>query len=149
MDIFELAYGEATGWAALITDLGTEHPAHRWVEWPREAKFIRRYVELRKNEDVYFTTTLYDGEERRTAEHATFGQVVYADADTCHPSKFRLPPSAVVETSPGKYHAYWRMDKVMPAATLAELSRLIATAHRDDGCDAGWIMTKILRVPLR
>ena len=147
MDIFELAYGEATGWAALITDLGTEHPAHRWVEWPREAKFIRRYVELRKNEDVYFTTTLYDGEERRTAEHATFGQVVYADADTCHPSKFRLPPSAVVETSPGKYHAYWRMDKVMPAATLAELSRLIATAHRDDGCDAGWIMTKILRVP--
>ena len=147
MDIFELAYGEATGWAALITDLGTEHPSHRWVEWPREAKFIRRYVELRKNEDVYFTTTLYDGEERRTAEHATFGQVVYADADTCHPSKFRLPPSAVVETSPGKYHAYWRMDKVMPAATLAELSRLIATAHRDDGCDAGWIMTKILRVP--
>lgn len=146
-DIFDLAYGDAQGYAAIITDLDTEHPSHRWLEWPREANFMRRYAALRADEDVYFTTTLYDHEERRTSEHTTVGQVVYADADTCHPSKFRLAPSAVVETSPGKYHAYWRMTTPLPAATLVELSRLIATAHRADGCDAGWIMTKILRVP--
>lgn len=146
-DIFDLAYGDAHGWAAIVTDLDTERPSHRWLEWPREANFIRRYAALRADEDVYFTTTLYDNQERRTSEHATAGQVVYADADTCHPSKFRLAPSAVVETSPGKYHAYWRMTEPQPAHTLAELSRLIATAHRADGCDAGWIMTKILRVP--
>lgn len=108
---------------------------------------MRKYALLREDEDVYFTTTLYDEEESRTAEHATYGQAVYADADTCHPDKFRVPPSAVVETSPGKFHAYWRMDQPLPAATLAELSRLIATAHKADGCDAGWIMSKILRVP--
>lgn len=146
-DIFDLAYGDAHGWAAIVTDLDTERPSHRWLEWPREANFIRRYAALRADEDVYFTTTLYDNQERRTSEHATAGQVVYADADTCHPSKFRLAPSAVVETSPGKYHAYWRMTEPQPAYVLAELSRLIATAHRADGCDAGWIMTKILRVP--
>lgn len=146
-DIFDLAYGDARGYAAIVTDLGTEHPSHRWLEWPKDANFIRRYAALRADEDVYFTTTLYDDQERRTAEHATAGQVVYADADTCHPSKFRLPPSAVVETSPGKYHAYWRMTTPQPASVLAELSRLVATAHRADGCDAGWIMTKILRVP--
>ena len=146
-DIFELAYGEAQGAFAIITDLQAEHPSHRWLQWPDEADFARKYVALRSDEDVYFTATLYDENRSRTAEHATYGQVVYADADTCHPDKFRLVPSGTLETSPGKWHTYWRMDTPLHATVLAELSRLIATAHKAEGCDAGWIMSKILRVP--
>lgn len=143
MSILDYSYGTSEGWCAIVTE---DFMQTRWFQWPQESDFMEKYIELRADEDVYFTTTLYASEER-LKENATVGWAVYADADTCHPDNFRLTPTFSNETSPGKWHCFWVLDAETPADELSHLSRLIAIAHRDQGCDAGWIGSKVLRVP--
>lgn len=143
MTILDYVYGTSEGKFAIIPQ---DFVWIRWFDWPQDREYVEKYIELRSDEDVYFTTTLYNDTER-TAEHATVGWAVYADADTCHPDNFRLTPTFSNETSPGKWHCFWVLDEEKSAKELSDLSRLIATAHRDQGCDAGWIESKILRIP--
>lgn len=140
---FTALYGSSVGLAEIVTEAFT---VERWFEYPRELATMVKYVDLRSEEDVYCSTTLF-GEKRRLTETATEGRVVYADADTCAPENFRLTPSITVQTSPGKWHTHWMLDQAHTAAEVSEISHKIATAHKAQGCDAGWIPTKLLRVP--
>jgi hypothetical protein len=105
------------------------------------------YASSMKDEDVYFSPILYY-EERRIRENAKTVSVVYADADTCDPSNFRVAPSISVETSNGRWHTYWILDNEQDPQRVALIAKQIAYAHRDQGCDvSGWNPTKLLRIP--
>ena len=57
---------------------------------------------------------------------------VFADFDgTPLPSNLPLPPHAIVESSPGKYHVYWRVEDV-PVAAFTAQQKAIAEALRSD-----------------
>lgn len=142
-DFFDALYGDATGYIEIVTDQFT---TERWFEWPREANTVVKYCELRVDEDVYCSTTLFS-EKRRLSENATEGRVLYADADTCAPENFRVKPSISVQTRPGRWHCYWMLDQMHTAEEVSEVSHKIAAAHKEQGCDGGWIQTKLLRVP--
>jgi hypothetical protein len=143
LDFLEALYGEGEGFCEIVSDNFVEE---RFFSWPTDKKTIAKYVSLREEEDVYCSTTLFN-EKRRLTEFATEGKVVYADADTCDPRNFRLQPSISVQTSPGKWHTYWMLDQMHTAAEVSVASRKIAAAHKAQGCDAGWIPTKLLRIP--
>lgn len=84
----------------------------------------------------------------RLKENAKEGRVVFTDADTAHPSVFRLKPSIILESSPGRWQTFWILDDVYPATRIALLARQIAYAHNDQGADiSSSSLTKLLRVP--
>lgn len=84
----------------------------------------------------------------RQKANAKEGGAVYCDADTAHPDVFRLQPSIIVESSPGRWQCWWLLDDVYPATRIALASRQIAYAHNDEGADiSSSSLTKLLRVP--
>jgi hypothetical protein len=84
----------------------------------------------------------------RQKANAKEGGAIYCDADTAHPDVFRLQPSIVVESSPGRWQCWWILDDVYPASRIALLARQIAYAHNAQGADiSSSSLTKLLRVP--
>ena len=121
--------------------------SERFFEYPKQASFAAKVAAHRYDEDVYTSVCAFSTEERSNQDPDATAAAVWADADTCHPDKFRLKPSIVVNTSPGRWHVWWLLDKPVPAAEAQALARKVYEAHKDDGCDRGWTMTKLLRVP--
>jgi hypothetical protein len=105
--------------------------------------WVERYVD----KDVYTTVATYSKDERKP-DLTLFTCCVWLDADTCAPENFRLPPSYVVQSSPGRWQVYWFLNEPVRAAEASILSRKIAYAHRDQGADlSSWPSNKVMRVP--
>lgn len=84
----------------------------------------------------------------RLKENSKEGRVIFTDADTAHPRVFRVKPSIILESSPGRYQTFWILDDVYPAVRIALASRQIAYAHNKEGADiSSSSLTKLLRVP--
>lgn len=139
--------GSGAGYATLVTKDSKGVPTvQKFFSYPDEAEDMVAYADKFSEEDVYFSPILYY-EERRIRENAKSVSAVYADADTCNPSNFRLQPSISVETSKDRWHAYWVLDGEADPQRVANIAKKIAYAHRDQGCDvSGWNPTKLLRV---
>jgi hypothetical protein len=76
----------------------------------------------------------YDGGyARRRAIDVTRVRALFADFDdaTKPPPTFALPPSMVVESSPGKHHVYWLADGV-PLGEFSARQRGIVEAYGSD-----------------
>lgn len=146
-DFLETILGNGAGYATLVTKDGKGVPTvQKFYSYPDELDEMVEYANARTDEDVYFSPILYY-EERRIRENAKSVSVVYADADTCNPSNFRIQPSISVETSKDRWHCYWVLDGEQDPQRVALLAKQIAYAHRDQGCDvSGWNPTKLLRV---
>jgi len=56
-------------------------------------------------------------------------------------------PQVVIESSPGRYQALWRVDEDIDPKIAEDYSRRIYSQYRDNGVDSGWALTKLLRVP--
>ncbi len=164
---FDTIYGGGQGYISISgRNAEGELNVERWIKWPDSKSFVDRYVNVRQDEDVYYSVSMFSNERRVQTDDLAETKLVWADADICPPEKFRLPPSIIVQTSPahgpndvctprdrsgkpceGHYHVLWLLDRFYPAREAQEASRKIAVAHSGDGCDRGWSMTKILRVP--
>jgi hypothetical protein len=143
----ESVLGSSAGYATLVTKDSQSTPTvQKFFSYPDELEQMSAYAEKYSEEDVYFSPILFY-EQRRIRENAKAVSVVYADADTCHPSNFRLEPSISVETSKDRWHCYWILDNEQDPQRVATIAKKIAYAHRDQGCDvSGWNPTKLLRV---
>ena len=162
----EQLYGSGLGWVSVNGWSQEDEFISRWFQWPSESNVMDKYISLRNDEDVYQSVAVYAERTRTESTPATL-HTVYADADICEPSKFKLPPSIIVQTSPahaddepcpprdragiehcnGHYHVYWVLDDSYPAKRVQEISRRVYEAHKNEGCDSGWTLTKILRAP--
>lgn len=112
-----------------------------FVEFPDFLSASERY----SGEDLYFAISSYGQDYRKKDDPVARTRVVYADVDGQNPDDFRLPPSILVESSPGHYHAYWLLNEPVDTATASDLSTRIAKAHNLDASSG--IQTKLLRVP--
>jgi hypothetical protein len=145
---FESVFGEGAGYATIVTMDARRNPTvQKFFNYPDELDSMVDYVERFVNEDVYFSPILFH-EQRRIRENAKEVAVVYADADACPPEKFLIKPSISVQTSPDRWHCYWMLEKAHEPHVIATMSKKVAYAHKNDGCDlSGWNPTKLLRVP--
>ncbi len=101
--------------------------------------------------DVWFTVNRTDGLGRK-AENITHFTAFYADCDNGAPEHWPggLPPSVVVQTSPGKVQAYWVLTEPIAntSATLDEWERIEAAFVTACGADtAAKDVARVLRVP--
>ena len=145
---FESVFGEGAGYATIVTMDARRNPTvQKFFDYPSELDSMVDYVDKFVNEDVYFSPILFH-EQRRIRENAKEVSVVYADADACPPEKFLIKPSISVQTSPDRWHCYWMLEKAHEPHVIATMSKKVAYAHKNDGCDlSGWNPTKLLRVP--
>lgn len=146
-EFLETILGNGAGYATIVTKDGKGVPTiQKYFSYPDEIDEMTDWALKHASEDVYFSPIIYY-EQRRIRENAKGVSVVYADADTCNPANFRVPPTISVETSKDRWHAYWVLDAEYDPQRVALLAKRVAYAHREQGCDvSGWNPTKLLRV---
>lgn len=157
---FNLIFHELTGYMCLTTFPGSGKfdaspnvgpTKNHFFKWPEQRDDAVAFVVANKHKDVYFVPTLFKEKGSRKGDNALVGRTVYADADSARPELFKLEPSIVVETSPGRFQLYWRIqgdDDCRDPEKLSRASRRVAYGHAAEGCDtSGWDIGQLLRVP--
>jgi hypothetical protein len=121
--------------------------SQRFFEWPDHRGEAISYIEsIHENQNVWFATTLFSIPERRK-ESALQGTFAWAEFDGTPIDSINPPPTCLVESSPGRYHAYWRIsgDPIPPDIAEDYSKRL---AYSIPGADVtGWDLTQLLRIP--
>ncbi len=85
---------------------------------------------------------------KRLKTNALPMNLVWADLDTCRPDQLQIPPQIVIESSPSRYQALWRLDKKVDPRVAEDYSKRIAYQYAELGADkSGFDLTQLLRVP--
>jgi hypothetical protein len=89
-------------------------------------------------------------DRRRVKENAAPIACLWCDGDTAAipdgTGPYRVPrPTMIVETSPGRWHGYWRLDRLADPAKAEELNRRLTYAIGAD--KGGWDLGQLVRPP--
>lgn len=148
---FRLAWGQTSGIVCLAIMSGDNKKRFReeFYSWPQEENLLLSTIEENvRGNNLYFCPQLLR-EKKRTKECVLETSTIWADLDFCPPEKVFVPPSLVMETSPMRYQALWRIDPNTDTDEAEDLSKRIAYKHAEEGADkSGWDLTQLLRVPL-
>jgi hypothetical protein len=97
--------------------------------------------------NAYFCPHLF-GEKRRSKDTVKATPNAWADLDDCKPENLLVAPSIAVQSSPGRYQAFWLLEGHVDPSDAEDLSRRIAYYHHEEGADrSGWDLTQLLRIP--
>lgn len=117
-----------------------------YFDYPKAAKRAAEWA-LEKSEagrEVYFCAHLLTG-RKRVKETAAPIVCLWGDLDGAAIPDGAFKPTAVVESSPGRWHAYWRLADAIPPGVAEDLNRRLAGAIMADR--SGFDLTQLLRVP--
>jgi predicted transcriptional regulator len=119
----------------------------QFYKYPEQlGEIVSKFQEMIPTHNVYFCPMVLD-KPRRIKPNVAKTPVLWADLDDCDPGLMLVEPSVVVETSPGRYQAYWHIEDTSPV-DAESLSMRIAYRHENDGCDtSGYDLTQLMRVP--
>jgi AAA domain-containing protein/primase-like protein/DNA primase RepB-like protein len=106
------------------------------------AEFSREKAQAGRN--VWFCAHLLSA-PRRIKENATSIHTLWGDLDGAEIPNGGLSPTAVVQSSPGRFHCYWRLADPIPPATAEALNKRLAIAVAADS--SGFDLTQLLRIP--
>lgn len=117
-----------------------------WHKWPEQLDTIVERAEAQKDiADVYFSTYLFKAPQS-TRSNVIPTRTIQADLDDADVSALSHEPTVLVETSPGRHHAYWVLDQTLPLEEHEALSRKIT--YSIPLCDrSGWPLGRKLRIP--
>ncbi len=97
-----------------------------------------------RGREVYYCAHLLTGPER-SEDNAAEIAALYCELDGAPVPNGSLAPTAVVESSPGHYHCYWRLTDATPPKVARGLNyRLVHAIGADP---SSFKMTQLLRVP--
>jgi hypothetical protein len=119
----------------------------RFFEWPGEWREIENFILKNQPErNIYFCVSLLKKKERKK-ENCIAGSILWADLDNVHPETMGdfIPP-ITIESSDGRWQAYWRLSTNLPPMQAEEYSRRLA--YHSGADTSGWDMVQLLRVPL-
>jgi ribosomal protein S25 len=128
-------------------DRKTKEFEEAFYHWPEQEEEMNMHIETWQGSfDVYFSPMIYSSPKRVKGNVIGTG-CAWSDLDTCHPDNCLVPPSVVLQTSPGRWQGFWICQDLDPFEA-EDFSRRIAYAHESDGADrSGWDLTQLLRVP--
>lgn len=148
---FNLIFGRSSGYVCLAFLSSTNRNDFReqYFHYPDDLPYmLSEIAKARLGYNVYFCPQILKG-KKRSKENVSATPCAWADLDKCDPELIEVEPSISVESSPGRYQAYWIFDKEVDPDDAEDISRRIAYKHADDGADrSGWDLTQLLRVPL-
>ncbi len=117
----------------------------RFFAYPAVAGFAEGLVEQadRRGRDAYFCAHLLT-DKRRKGNAAAIRALYYEMDGGALPA--HLPrPTALVESSPGHHHGYYRLTRALPPAEAAALNKRLTYALGAD--PSGWDLGQMLRPP--
>ena len=102
---------------------------------------------LRDDADIYYKTALLKPDAIRMTKESFQSEVLWlwADLDAMDPATLNPPPTVLVESSPNRYQALWRMKEPTDVRLAERLCRAIAYRYNAD--HSGWDIGQELRVP--
>lgn len=149
LNFFKLVFGQSRG-LVCIAFMTTNKKGFReeFFKWPEETPQMLTAIERDlRNCNVFFCPQLLKA-RKRTKENVENTPSIWADLDFCSPDNMFVEPTVTVESSPGRYQAYWALDREFDPDDVEDVSRRIAYRHADEGADrSGWDLTQLLRVP--
>jgi hypothetical protein len=151
LTFFQQTYRYDEGYICIAT---TRPPARRdtfqeqFFKWPEEYADMVEYIDrVTPTHNVYFCINVMSV-PRRKKENAIPQNLVWADLDTCNPQRVEIPPQTVIESSPSRFQAIWKLDRKVDPLIAESYSKRIAYAYADQGADkTGHDLTQLLRVP--
>jgi len=151
LDFFDYLFSNDEGYVCIATiprPYQREKFNEEFFEWPKQRDDIVDYIgRASSNSNIYYCVNILSVPKRRK-ENAIPQNLVWADLDTCTPDKLDIPPQCVIESSPGRYQAVWRLDRKLDPLDAQMYSKRVAYAHADLGVDkSGYDLTQLLRVP--
>lgn len=152
LTLLKLLFGQQSGFICVAYGLrgksGAKEFREEFVRYPEDVDKINDIVnEVLLTHDVWFCPMLLDKRARKK-ENVSQTPVAWADLDTCEPERLHVEPTAVVESSAGRYQAYWKFEKKVLPEEAENISQRIAYHHAEDGADrSGWDLTQLLRMP--
>lgn len=127
----------------------------RWFELPTQLDKMVAYAEANADLDVYYSPFLYtkppalSNTRHAAKDNVTKAACVWADGDDCPLDKLKIKPTITIQTSEKHWQGYWLLSDADDLSNdmLEALSRGLYEAHKNDGMDRGWPLSKKLRVP--
>ena len=121
-------------------------PRSAYFEYPRRLREAEAWCLARSAEgrEAYFCAHLLTA-RRRAKEHAAPVLALWADADGFAPPAGAPEPTAVVESSPGRRHLFWRLSRPLRPSEAEALNRRLSRAVGADR--SGWDLGQLLRPP--
>jgi RepB DNA-primase from phage plasmid len=119
---------------------------HSW-RWPTQAEDAAHYLleQSQTGRDAYFGVHLFRRSGNRRAENAAEVLALWVDGDGARVPKDWPQPTAVVESSPGRHHFYWRLTRPVDPEDAAQFNRRLCYGM---GGDKGkWGLGTVLRAP--
>ena len=102
------------------------------------------YEESDDGREAYYCSHLLTT-DRRKKENAAPVCTLWGDLDGCPIPNGELAPTAVVESSTGRAHCYWRLSEAIAPKLAEKLNKRIAYAIGAD--PSGFDLTQVLRLP--
>lgn len=149
-DFFKLIFGNETGYVCIAYKGQTDKSFdEKFFDYPAQLEEMcldinRKAMTLTH---VYFCPQLLKAKRRKKSDVSKC-TVLWADLDTCNPQNLQVPASIVVQSSHGRWQAFWRMDSTLEPENAEALCLKIAYFHAAQGADrSGWDLTQLMRVP--
>jgi hypothetical protein len=124
-----------------------DNPAQRSWRWPEERDAAVTYLSEQSEggRDAYFGVHLFRRPGNRKAENAAEIMALWVDGDGAEVPEDWPQPTAVVESSPGRHHFYWRLTRPISPQEGAHLNKRLCYGM---GGDKGkWGLGTVLRAP--
>lgn len=121
-------------------------PRPAYFEYPRQAREAEAWCLRRSAEgrEAYFCAHLLTA-RRRTKGHTAPVLALWADADGSALPVGAPEPTAVVESSPGRRHLFWRLSRPLRPCDAEAFNRRLSWAVGAD--PSGWDLGQLLRPP--
>jgi len=149
-DFFRLIFGNETGFVCIAYKGQTDKSfSEKFFEYPKELDAMCEDIDKGSLNltHVYFCPQLLSAKRRKKSDVSKC-TVLWADLDTCNPQNLQIPASIVVQSSHGRWQAFWRMDSTLLPEDAEAICLKIAYFHAAQGADrSGWDLTQLMRVP--
>lgn len=146
IQFFGFLFGDQKGYLCIAyADKSKSAFRQKFFEWPIDSQAVANFIEqIQEKHNVWFCVSLLSATER-AKQYCLPSSIVWADLDEVDPSNIELTPTISIESSPNRYHGYWRLENTVPADVAEDFSRRLA--YKVGADKSGWDMVQLLRVP--
>lgn len=124
---------------------------HKFFKWPEGNEEMQKYIERNfRSLNVWFLVSKM--EEAKFSKKGLFLRelcmpldYVWADMDDAN-AEVEPKPNILLESSPGRHQAFWKLDTLLPPDVCEDYSRRVAYHFEAD--KSGWDLSQLLRVPM-
>jgi hypothetical protein len=144
-NLWHHVFGDERGLLAICHTDGAKFDTH-YFNYPKAADSAADWTleKSRAGHEVYFCAHLVT-EARRIKENSAAVHALWGDLDGAKVPEGEISPTAVVQSSPGRFHCYWRLTDPVPPQAAELLNKRLAL---EIGADpSGFDLTQLLRVP--